>query len=155
MEGTIEIRHEPLAGPIARALVAALDAELSSTYPEPGATHFRLDVEEIERGGAFLVVFADGKPVGCGAFRRLSPTTAELKRMYVARSSRGRGLGARLLEALEAEARKVGVTRLVLETGTRQTEALGLYARAGFRAIQPFGEYEGSPLSVCLAKSLV
>ena len=155
MQRTIEIRRERLDGPVAQALVAALNAELSSTYPEPGATHFRLDVDEIERGGAFLVVFADGAPVGCGAFRRLSPDTAELKRMYVARSSRGLGLGARLLHALEEEARKVGVTRLVLETGTRQTEALGLYARAGFRTIQPFGEYEGSPLSVCLAKSLV
>lgn len=152
---TIEIRHEPITSPHAQELIAALNAELSATYPEPGATHFRLDAEEISEGGAFLIVLVDGMPVGCGAFRKLSATTAELKRMYVARSSRGLGLGLRLVSALEEEARKVGVMRLVLETGTRQAEALGLYARAGFRAIQPFGEYVDSPLSVCLAKSLV
>jgi putative acetyltransferase len=59
-----------------------------------------------------------------------------------------------VLEALEAEARALGIARLVLETGTRQGEALALYRRTGFSRIPPFGEYVGSPLSVCMAKDL-
>ena len=152
----IEIRPEPIASPAARSLIDALNAELAAQYPEPGATHFRLDASEVTEGaGAFLIVTVDGTPTGCGAFRKLDATTAELKRMYVAPTSRGRGIGALLLAALEEEARRLGVTRLVLETGKRQREALALYTGAGFTMIQPFGEYVDSPLSVCLAKSLV
>ena len=47
-----------------------------------------------------------------------------------------------------------GATRLVLETGVRQPEALGLYASAGFERIELYGEYVGSELSVCMAKAL-
>ncbi|WP_437818266.1 GNAT family N-acetyltransferase [Sorangium sp. So ce1078] len=67
---------------------------------------------------------------------------------------RGRGVARAVLAALEEEARRLGVTRLVLETGERQPEALALYSRTGFRRIPPFGEYVDSPLSVCLEKLL-
>ena len=59
-----------------------------------------------------------------------------------------------LVDALEAEARSLGAKRLVLETGVRQPEATGLYERAGFDRIEPFGEYVGSAFSVCMAKDL-
>ena len=58
-----------------------------------------------------------------------------------------------LVDALEAEARQLGATRIVLETGVRQPEAIGLYESAGFDRIEPFGEYVGSAFSVCMAKS--
>jgi GNAT superfamily N-acetyltransferase len=74
--------------------------------------------------------------------------------MYVAPEERGRGVGRALLAALEAAARALGLSRLVLETGDRQREAIALYRRAGFRDIPPFGEYVGSPLSVCMGKEL-
>jgi GNAT superfamily N-acetyltransferase len=100
------------------------------------------------------VAYHDGKPVACGALRRYDHQTAEIKRMFVVSSSRGLGFSRRVLEALEAEGRRLGVKRLVLETGERQTEALSLYERAGFVRIERFGEYAGSPLSVCMAKDL-
>jgi putative acetyltransferase len=59
-----------------------------------------------------------------------------------------------MLAALEVHARKLGFTRLVLETGTRQPEALALYRSARFNAIACFGEYIGSDLSVCMGKDL-
>ncbi len=86
--------------------------------------------------------------------RRIDEHVAEIKRMFVTPAARGHGVGRVLLRALEAEARRLGVNRLVLETGTRQPEALGLYETAGFSTISPFGEYVGSPLSVCMAKDL-
>jgi len=67
---------------------------------------------------------------------------------------RGRGVGLAVLHALEAEARRLGIRRLVLETGVRQHEALALYQRVGYSPIPPFGEYLGSPLSLCLGKEL-
>lgn len=151
----IDIRREDVTSPVAAALIGALNAELTATYPEEGATHFRLDPDEVAPGsGAFLVARHGTGPVGCGAVRRIDPATAELKRMYVAPSSRGLGVGRALLEALTAEARSLGVRRLVLETGVRQGAATGLYESAGFLPVPPFGEYVGSPLSVCMAKDL-
>jgi GNAT superfamily N-acetyltransferase len=67
---------------------------------------------------------------------------------------RGRGIGRHVLGALELEGRRLGVRRLVLETGERQAEALALYTGAGFARIPPFGEYVDSPLSVCMEKRL-
>lgn len=153
---TITITRAALTDDVSRALIAELNAELSGMYPEPGANHFGLDPDEVAPGrGAFLVVTVDGRPVGCGAVRRLDAETGELKRMYVAPTERGLGLGRRLVDALEAEARALGVRRLVLETGTRQHAALALYHATGFQPIPLYGEYLGSPeTSVCLGKEL-
>jgi GNAT superfamily N-acetyltransferase len=151
----LTVRRALLGSPEAQALIGALNAELSTRYPEPGATHFRLGDDEVAVGrGAFLVAYRDEEPVGCGAVRMLDPATAEVKRMYVTPTARRLGLGAQILAAIEAEARALGASRLVLETGTRQREALALYERAGFARIPPFGEYVGSPLSVCMEKPL-
>jgi putative acetyltransferase len=68
---------------------------------------------------------------------------------------RCRGVGRAILDALEAEAQKLSISRLVLETGIRNPEAIALYERAGFSRIPPFGEYIGSPISVCMAKELM
>ena len=149
------VERADILSPTAQRLIEALNAELSNTYPEQGACHFRLDAHEVANGqGAFLIAFRAGKPVGCGAVRRTEAQTGEIKRMYVVPKERGRGVGRVILNALEAEARALRISRLVLETGIRQTEALALYQRAGFTRIAPFGEYVGSPLSVCLAKEL-
>ena len=150
-----EIRREDILSSVANALIQSLNAELSERYPEEGANHFRLDSEEVAEGrGAFLVAYRDGHPVGCGAIRLLDVDTAEIKRMYVGPGARGHGIGRMILDSLESEARRLGARRLVLETGERQPEAVALYARAGFSRIPAFGEYIGSPLSVCMAKSL-
>jgi putative acetyltransferase len=152
--GVVVQRVDILSAP-ARALIEALNAELSGRYPEEGATHFRLDPGEVADGqGAFLIASSSGKPVGCGAVRRIEARTGEIKRMYVSPDARGRGIGRAVLAALEAEARALGIVRLVLETGLRQGEALALYERDGFSRIPPFGEYVKSPLSVCMAKDL-
>ncbi|HEV8255158.1 MAG TPA: GNAT family N-acetyltransferase [Vicinamibacteria bacterium] len=151
----VTIVKEKLLAPNAQALIKSLNAELAEQYPEPGATHFALTEEEVGEGrGVFLVASVDGRPVGCGALRRIEAGVGELKRMYVSPAVRGRGVGRALLEALEAEARRLGLRRVVLETGVRQREALALYGRAGFTPIPPFGECVGSPLSLCMAKDL-
>ena len=162
---SLAIVAEPLTSSVAEELIRALNAELAARYPEPGATHFRLDPDEVAPGaGVFVVARLDGRPVGCGALRclrepalvrELGPAVGELKRMYVVPEMRGRGIGRAVLARLEEEARTLRLTRLVLETGTRQQEALALYRDAGFTAMPAYGEYASSPAtSVCLEKRL-
>jgi putative acetyltransferase len=151
----LAIRTEDLDSPPAALLIAALNIELAARYPEPGANHFRLDAEDVSPGnGALLIGYVDGEPVACGAIRRIEPGVAEIKRMYVVPPARGRGISKIMLAALEERARQLGFGRLVLETGTRQLDAIGLYQGAGFSCIPCFGEYAGSELSVCMAKEL-
>jgi GrpB-like predicted nucleotidyltransferase (UPF0157 family)/GNAT superfamily N-acetyltransferase len=151
----IQIKRENVDSAVAATLIGALNAELSERYPEEGATHFRLDPDEVTEGrGAFFVAYADSKAVGCGAVRLLDAESAEIKRMFVIPEARGRGISRIILDALESEGRRLGAKGLLLETGDRQGEALRLYTKAGFVRIPAFGEYVGSPLSVCMKKDL-
>ncbi len=152
----LSIAPADLLDPEVQALIAQLDQELAARYPEPGANHFRLDPEEVAPGrGAFLLARIDAETVGCGALRIVEPGTAELKRMFALPSARRRGVGRAILQALEEQARRLGVTRLVLETGTRQHEAIALYRAHGFAEIPPFGEYVlTAATSVCMSKAL-
>jgi putative acetyltransferase len=77
---------------------------------------------------------------GCGGVA-LFADFAEVKRMYVRNTARGRGVAQALLARIETAAREAGLTLLQLETGERQIAALRLYARAGFRPCAAFGAY--------------
>jgi len=152
---TVEIRSEDISSSVAASLILALNTELEALYPEAGSLHFRLDADEVQEGrGAFLVAYINGQPVGCGAVRHLGGLRAEVKRMYVVPEARCQKIGKGILDALEREARRLGVEEMVLETGVRQPHALSLYETAGFVRVPLFGEYIGKPLSVCMAKTL-
>jgi putative acetyltransferase len=104
--------------------------------------------------GAFIAARIGGRAVGCGGIARFDETRGELKRMYVEPGSRGLGLGRRLLEALEDEARRLGYVAVVLETGDKQPEALGLYASSGYERIPCYEPYASRGLSLCFEKTL-
>jgi GNAT superfamily N-acetyltransferase len=108
-------------------------------------------------GGMFLLAWLDGRAVGCGGVRcrdDMGAGVGELKRMYVAPDARRRRVGRALLDALEGEASRLGYSRLVLETGTKQPDAIALYTSAGYEPIAPYGTYRDSPDSRCFAKPL-
>jgi DNA-binding MarR family transcriptional regulator/GNAT superfamily N-acetyltransferase len=88
--------------------------------------------------GAFLVGAIDGEPVACGAVTAIAPGVGYLKRMWVADSVRGLGIGRRMLEALESQARKLKLKILRLETNRALREAIHLYKTAGFREVPAF-----------------
>ncbi|MGH3912969.1 MAG: GNAT family N-acetyltransferase [Pseudonocardiaceae bacterium] len=93
--------------------------------------------------------------VGCTPVElRTRAGDAELKRMYVVPAARGRGLSRVLLTELERRASTAGRRRMVLETGVRQPESLGLYTSSGYTEIPRFGLYRREPLSRCFAKVL-
>jgi GNAT superfamily N-acetyltransferase len=150
----ISILPVDIASDDAQALIAELDGYLHSLYSEED-NFFELAHSEV-RGdrGVFLVAYLEDAPAGCGAVRRRSATTGEIKRMYVVGSARNKGVGALLLGRLEDWARRAGLSRLVLETGKLQTDAMRLYSGAGYEAVQPFEEYGRSPVSCCYTKQL-
>jgi len=141
--------------PDAQRLIAALDEHLASRYRDEERFGPNLKPAQLAAGlGTFVIARADGRVVGCGAIRKLDEITAEVKRMYVDPEVRGRGVGMRILETLEAAGLEMGVRRLVLETGIYQAEAIALYRKAGFRPVACWGEYAGVLTSVCFEKSI-
>jgi GNAT superfamily N-acetyltransferase len=104
--------------------------------------------------GLFLVGRLGGEPVACGGWRLVEPGLAEVKRMYVVETYRGRGLSRHLLTAIETSAARAGVRRLRLETGHRQPEAIRLYETSGWSPIEKFGIYRDEPGSSCYGKEL-
>ncbi len=104
--------------------------------------------------GCFAVASLGATAVGCGGYRYLSPGVAEIKRMYVDPAARGAGVGRRILEFLERRALAAGYGETWLETGTEQPEALALYASAGYRPIEPYGEFKHDRRSRCFSRVL-
>jgi GNAT superfamily N-acetyltransferase len=81
----------------------------------------------------------DGSPLGCGAFRAMKAGEGcEMKRVYIAPSARGLGLGIAMVEALMAQARLAGYRTIALDTLPSMIEAHRLYAKLGFTPIAPY-----------------
>lgn len=112
--------------------------------------------------GLYLIAYDDGgTPLATGGWRAMDENgegyadgDAEIKRMYVTPEARGLGLARRILAALEDDAREAGRARMVLETGSKQPEAISLYTSSGYTPCTRFGHYRCSPLSRCYAKPL-
>ncbi|WP_236831324.1 GNAT family N-acetyltransferase [Blastococcus sp. KM273128] len=129
--------------PDVRRLTTDQQTEVRARYggkDEPGTHPSAADVAVV-----LLARGPDGTALGCGALRELGDGVAEVKRMYVVPAARGRGVSKAVLAALEDAARARGWTTLRLETGPLQPEAVGLYAGAGYRPIDAFGDYVGDP----------
>jgi putative acetyltransferase len=90
--------------------------------------------------GALLLAHCDGAPAGCVAFHRLEPAVCEMKRLFVYPQFHGKGIGLALGEALIREAKSTGYSLMRLDTSVRQAEAQHLYAKLGFRTIEPYYE---------------
>lgn len=149
---TLSIRPVDPTSPAVAELVAVLDALQTALYP-PASVH-SLPLYLLKRDNAeFLGAYLGDRLVGCGGYINYGEF-GELKRMIVDPAARGQGIGRQLLEALEANALAAGLTKLRLETGIAQPEALRLYQRSGYKRRGPFGEYREDPLSVFMEKRL-
>lgn len=137
----MQIERVDPASPAARWCVARYFDELNRRFEsgfDPGASLPADDRDLIPPQGAFLVASVDGEPVASGAVKSVSPGVGSLKRMWVAETVRGLGIGRRMLEALETQARELGMTSLQLETNQTLQEAIRLYRSAGFREVARF-----------------
>jgi len=159
----VELIRRPYGHPDVVALTDQVQAHYRALYDGPGDVSL-VEVADFEAPtGHFVVGYLDGEPVAMGGWRRLgerpglpSPNAAEIKRMYVAPTARGRGLSHIVLTELETTARAAGLDWLVLETGRPQTSAVALYRSAGYREVDgtPYGHYLGEPDAIHLGKML-
>lgn len=150
--------------PDATLLIDEVQAEYVVRYGGPD--HTPLDPLMFEPPlGSFYVGYLDldrrRTPVATGAWRfhddvEAFGTTrvAEVKRMYVVPAARARGLARTMLAHLERTAAEAGAEAMVLETGTAQPEAVGLYESSGYTPFPSFGYYKDEPLNRCYAKPL-
>jgi GNAT superfamily N-acetyltransferase len=138
--GVLRIESVPSDVPPATELVEAMIQDVAQMYGRidvPGAPS-ATPADMAPPGGAFVVVFDGDDAVAGGGIKRLDADACEIKRMYVVPEARGRGLGRVLLEALEAQARRLGYRVARLDTGPQQPGAQRMYETAGYRAIQNF-----------------
>lgn len=146
---------DDLTGPqIARFLEDHIAQMLSVSEPE---SKHALDLDALRRPGITFWSVRDGDTVvGCGALMRLDAAHGEVKSMRTAPEYRGTGVASRLLEHIMAEASRMGLRRLSLETGSAEffAPARRLYRKAGFELCPPFGDYRPDPNSVFMTKVL-
>ena len=139
---------------IASFLDEHLREMLSITPPE---SKHALDLETLrEPGITFWSVMDGGTVVGCGALKRLDARHAEVKSMRTQAARQRSGIASMMLEHLITEARRMGFTRLSLETGSAEffRRARRLYEKFGFEYCEPFADYRPDPLSVFLTRML-
>ena len=135
-----------------RALIDALDEELNERYGAQmdffGQYNHSSDVTTA------LVAWIDGERAGCGCFKPYSDNTVEMKRIFVPKQFRGRGVARAVMAELEAWARELGYEVAILETGILQPEAIRLYEAAGYERIPNYPPYENVAESVSYRKML-
>ncbi|WP_443078815.1 GNAT family N-acetyltransferase [Streptomyces sp. NBC_01497] len=156
------IRPVSFGHPDAVRLNDRVQREYAERYGDDGdITPLDPDMFEPPRGLYLIARDALGVPVATGGWRiqdanglGYTDGDAEIKRMYVVPEARGQGLSRRVLAALEDDARAAGRLRMVLETGTKQPEAISLYVSSGYEPCDKFGHYRFEELSRCYAKPL-
>jgi GNAT superfamily N-acetyltransferase len=158
----MNIRRVAFDHPDAVKLNDQVQAEYHVRYGD-GGDATELDPADFDPpNGVYLIAYDEsGAPLATGGWRTRDANgegnldgDAELKRMYVVEQARGLGLARRILAELEEDARGRGRLRMVLETGTKQPEAIALYASTGYEPCTKFGYYRFHEDSRCFAKRL-
>lgn len=151
----MKIRAGGLDHPEVVTLLEAHFADMLAASP-PGTCHF-LDLSKLAQDDVAFFTAWDGETLlGCGALKTLDPDHGEIKSMRTTDAARRRGIGAALLTHIEAEAKRRGITRLSLETGTGEyfEAAHGLYRRFGYGYCAPFSDYETTEFNVFMTRTL-
>jgi DNA-binding MarR family transcriptional regulator/GNAT superfamily N-acetyltransferase len=139
----IKVAPADPGNPAARFCLRAYFTELSRRFDggfDPAVSTAVSDEELTPPAGLMLVATLHSEPVGCGALKFNGAGPADIKRMWVAPSVRGLGLGRRLLGDLEARAAASGARMVRLETNGALTEAISLYRAAGYREVAAFND---------------
>ncbi len=150
----LTIQRESAHSVDATLLIGEAVQELRRRYPGFEANEYAPG-EADQAGAAFVVARLDEAPAGCGALRPFETAdSVEIKRMFVREAYRRQGISRQILTFLEETARQLGYQKIVLETGTKQPEAIQLYQQSGYDRIPNFGEIKDETICVCFAKEL-
>jgi putative acetyltransferase len=133
-------------------LVELLDIELAERDGHEYAFYQQFNsLAEIKH---VVICYVDETPVACGSIKPFDERSMEVKRMFTLPAYRGKGIAALLLAELEYWAKELGYEKCVLETGTRQPEAIALYKKCSYQIIPNYGQYAGVNNSICFEKVL-
>lgn len=157
----VEIVYVPFDDPRAFELRREMYDELAPVYPEFDVFDDGFAAMEADVGGdvhVTLLAMVGGRAMGTAILRpaggRFGPSAGEVKKVFVRPEARGLGVARALMAAVEDAARAVGLNAVILQTGSRQPEAIALYVSHGYRPIAPYGPYVGDTVSLCFQKSL-
>jgi GNAT superfamily N-acetyltransferase len=133
-------------------LVCCLDHELWDELQEDQSTYDQHN--KLPGIKTVVLVYFDNEPVACGCFKEFDKDTIEIKRMFVQKAHRGKGLSKKVLNELELWAMEKKYRFAVLETSINFKAARRLYETNGYRIIENYGPYNGLHESVCMKKKL-
>jgi DNA-binding MarR family transcriptional regulator/N-acetylglutamate synthase-like GNAT family acetyltransferase len=129
------------AAPDARTCLDAYAADIDARFPEGFDPSSLVRPHEVSgHAGAFFVAYEEGRPVGCGALRRLGRRVGEIRHVWVHPDARRLGLARRLLDALEREAARRGFDVVRLDTHAALEEAQAMYRACGYREIPRYDD---------------
>ncbi len=133
-------------------LITLLDSDLNETN---GAEQQQYDkFNKVDYIKDVILIYSGGSAIACGAFKEYDSGTVELKRIFVKRDYRNKGLAKSIVKSLEQLAETKGYKFGILETGKKQMEAIHLYQKLGYVVIDNFLPYVGMENSVCMKKEL-
>lgn len=133
-------------------LIALLDYDLNERYGELQKQYNKHN--KVDKITDVVIVYKDEIPVACGAFKEHDIDTIELKRIFVKKEYRRQGFAKLIVMELEKSARNKEYKYAILETGTKQDEAVKLYKNAGYEVTKNYEPYVGNTNSICMKKCL-
>jgi hypothetical protein len=133
-------------------LIKQLDNELWNELHEDQATYDQYN--KVPDLNTAVVVYINNEPAACGCFKKHNSNTVEIKRMFVVKVYRGKGLSKIVLTELENWAIESDYKCALLETSIHFTPATTLYKKAGYKIIPNYDQYEGLEESICMKKEL-
>ena len=149
----INIIRTNTLNPKIKELIKFLDKELRDYYGDVQDNY--TPHNDVSKGFPAILIEQNGLSIGCGAFKPYDKTSGELKRIFLKKEVRGKGLSKHLMKALEDWMLEENLSVAILETGDKQPEALGLYQKLGYKPIPKYGVYVNMPNSICTKKELI
>ncbi|MCG5218215.1 GNAT family N-acetyltransferase [Streptosporangium sp. KLBMP 9127] len=151
----MQIVVDDLSGPQIAEFLDEHVQEMRSTTPLE--SKHALDLDGLRKPEiTFWSVMDDDTVVGCGAIKRLDADHAEVKAMRTTAKRKQSGIASLLLDHIITEAKRMGFTRLSLETGATEffLPARKLYEKFGFDYCEPFADYRPDPYSAFMTRAL-
>ena len=133
-------------------LVSHLDHELWNELKEDQSTYDQYN--KVPGLSTVVLIYSNERPVACGCFKKYDDDTIEIKRMFVEKEYRGRGISKLILDELETWAKESGFRFAILETSIHFKTARGLYLHSGYGVIDNYDQFAGLKESVCMKKKL-
>jgi putative acetyltransferase len=152
MYETLMIKRTNSNDPDFQLLVSHLDYELWNELKEDQSMYDQYN--KVPDLPTVVVIYMNEKPVACGCYKQYRSDTAEVKRMYVKKEYRGKGLSKLILNELEQWAIESGFHFAILETSIHFKTAQSLYTKAGYNVIENYDQYAGLEESICMRKEL-